>query len=101
MPHNSAILSAFCLLGHTVEGVPNDVEIPMTSGEMQRVSASKADGQRPFCPLLDDNPAGNVSLYPLLRLTEQQGKGTKRSRRSGKFQFAVRRRKATAPMIVH
>lgn len=95
MPSNSAILSAFCLLGHTVEGVPNDVEIPMTAGKMQRVFASKADGQRPFCPLLNDNAARNLSFYPLLRLAEQQGKGTQSSRRSGKFQFSVRRRKTT------
>ncbi|RZU73044.1 hypothetical protein EV384_1440 [Micromonospora kangleipakensis] len=85
MPVNSAILSAFGLLSHTVEGVPKDVEIPMSAGKMQRCFASKADGQRSCCPLLNDNSARNLSFHPLPRLAEQPGKGTKSSRRSGKL----------------
>ncbi len=101
MPTNSTILSAFCLLGHTDESVPNDVEILMTAGKMQRVLTSMADSQRSFCPFLNDNAARNLRFYPPLSLTEQQGKGTKSSRRSGKLQFAVRSRKTTKPIEDH
>jgi hypothetical protein len=85
MPVNSTILGAFGLLSHTVEGVPKDVEIPRAAGKMQRCFASKADGQRSCCPLLNDNSARNPSLHPLLRLTDPPGKGTKSSWRSGKL----------------
>lgn len=65
MPVDPAVLSGLSLSGHTIECIPDNVEIPVAAAEVQRCRVSQTDDQRARGPLLDDGSARDSYLDDL------------------------------------
>lgn len=65
MPVDSAVLSGLSLFGHTFECIPDDVEILVAAGKVQRYRISQTDDQRAHGLLLDDGSADDGDLDTL------------------------------------
>jgi hypothetical protein len=101
MPVDCPIIGGLGLLSHTIERVPNDVEILAATAEEQRSPALQTDKQRTGGRLLTDDPAGDRRPKGLSMFAEQPAEATEGSWRTRKLQLAVTDGKTAVPVIVH
>jgi hypothetical protein len=100
MPVDRPVVNGLTLLGHTVQCIPDDIEILATAGQMQRRPALQTDKQRTCGSLWGDDPAADRYLNGLGMLAQQPSEGTQSARRAGKLQLAVVDGKTTVLVII-